>query len=225
MRRTTKKVARASQSSDQELNLGTQTTVLSPPPELWCISDLLHLHYWHIRTRKYPRTLIKYSYYVTNWTTKELLFDSLLRQSLFFLPRNEDRLWNTVSYLKCTGGAPFQGANLSVREADHSLPVRTKVKNVRSHTSPQPHVFVAWGSITDRDSFTSTNVRQQQLACIWIEKTESDTTVSLRNCLEMIQYCTVYNNTELPPASLDTCSLFCRRKVAECLNPCNSAGF
>jgi len=51
-------------------------------------------------------------------------------------------------------GVSFHGVKRPEREADHSPPSSTEVKNTWRYTSTPQYVFMAWCLVKHRDSFT-----------------------------------------------------------------------
>jgi hypothetical protein len=58
-------------------------------------------------------------------------------------------------------GALSLGVKQLGREADHSPPASSKVKNACSYTSTPQYIFMAWCLVKHRDNFTFTFYREE----------------------------------------------------------------
>jgi hypothetical protein len=83
-------------------------------------------------------------------------FDSRQGQRRDFFsssPNNILILRPTQPSMQWVQGAFIQGVKRPGREADHSPPSNTEVKNAWSYTSSPPYVFMAWCLVKHRDNF------------------------------------------------------------------------
>jgi len=83
-------------------------------------------------------------------TTHSPRFECRRRQQVFFSPKSPDPFWGPPTPYSTCLGVIFRGFLRPVRETDHSLPSRVKVKNEWSYTST-PSICLQG---VDTESFT-----------------------------------------------------------------------
>jgi hypothetical protein len=71
----------------------------------------------------------------------------------FLLNHEREDLVGDYFSVEYWGGGLSSGAKIPGREANHSLPSSTEVKNTWSHTSTSPRVFMAWYVVKHRKKF------------------------------------------------------------------------